>query len=132
MKRLALVVLVACGGAKPTPAPQGPPPFDADALAAELDGEMAEVARVLHDNREDCPRMAKELRAVFAKMTASFARAREAQQDPERARQLTTAMRAHDAVAAERMKQIDADFSVDAPCAKDSEVREVMLSMPSL
>ncbi|MDX2094081.1 MAG: hypothetical protein SFX73_39990 [Kofleriaceae bacterium] len=130
MTRLVLVLLVACGGKQP--APEGSPPFDAPALAAELDGELAEVARILHDHREDCPRMASELRAVFARMTASLARAREAQQDPERARQLTTAMRTYDAAAGARMQQIEADFSVDAPCANDANVRSTMLSMPSL
>lgn len=130
MQRLALVLLVACAGAKP--APKSPPPFDAAGLAAQLDGEMAELARILHDHRADCPRMASELRALFAKMTASFARAREAQQDPERARQLTSAMRAYDQVAAERMQAIDTDLGVDAPCARDSAVHDAMLAMPSL
>lgn len=127
-----LVLLVACGGARPAPTPPTTPPFDAQALAAELDAEMAEVARILHDHRADCARMATELRAVFATMTASVARAREAQQDPERARQLTAALRAYDATSAARAQAIDADFSIDAPCARDPQVRDVIVTMPAL
>lgn len=124
----ALALLVACGGAH-RPAT---PAFDAPALAAELDAELAELARILHVRRDDCPTMARELRAVFARMRVSIAHAHEAQRDPERATQLTTAMRAYDARARERDRQIDLDFTPDAPCATDAAVREVLVAMPTL
>lgn len=129
MLRAALVMLFACGGARPTPQP---PKLDTRALAAELDAQLGEVAAIIHTRRDDCPRMASELRAVFARMEASLARAREAQQDPELAKQLTTDMRAFDQASAQRVAQIEADFTVDATCARDPAVRDTLEAMPIL
>ena len=129
MLRVGLVLLVACGGAKP--APQAPK-VDTRALAAELDAQMGEVAAIVHNRGTDCPRMASELRAVFARMTVSLERARHAQQDPEVAKQLTTDMRAYDAVSAQRVAAIEADFTVEATCARDPAVRDALQTMPEL
>lgn len=129
MLRAALVLLIACGGAKPTPQP---PKVDTRALAAELDVQMAEVAAIVHNRRDNCPRMASELRAVFARMTVSLDRARQAQQDPEVAKQLTTDMRAYDEVSAKRVAAIEADFTVDTTCARDPAVRDALQTMPTL
>lgn len=129
MIRAALVLLVACGGAKP--APQAPK-VDTRALAAELDAQLGEVAAIIHAHRTDCARMASDLRAVFARMTVSLDRARQAQQDPNVAKQLTTDMRAYDAVSAQRVAAIEADFTVDATCARDPAVRDALQAMPTL
>ena len=129
MIRAALVLLVACGGTKPAPQP---PKVDTRALAAELDAQLGEVAAIVHTRRDDCPRMARELRAVFARMKVSIARAREVQQDPELAKQLTTDMRAYDQVSAQRVTAIEGDFTVDATCARDPDVRDVLQTMPTL
>ena len=129
MIRVALVLLIACGGAKPAPQP---PKVDTRALAAELDAQMTEVAAIVHNRGDDCARMASELRAVFARMTISLDRARQAQQDPEVATQLTTDMRAYDEVSAKRVAAIEADFTVDATCARDPAVRDALQTMPTL
>jgi hypothetical protein len=101
-------------------------------LAAELDREAAEVARIVHDLRGDCPRMASELRAVFARMTASFDRARTAQRDPELAKELTAHMRAYDDASKQRDAAIEADLAADSTCLRDPAVRDTMLAMPTL
>lgn len=129
MIRGALVLLVACGGR--TPAAQ-PPKVDTRALAAELDAQLGEIASVVHTRRDDCPRMASELRAVFERMKVSIGRARELQKDPELAKQLTTDMRAYDQVSAERVAAIETDFTVDATCARDPVVRDALQAMPTL
>ncbi len=129
MRRVGLVLLIACGGAKPAPQP---PKVDTRALAAELDAQLGEVAAIVHDRRTDCPRMARELRAVFVRMTVSLERARKAQQDPEVAKQLTAEMRAYDAVSAQRVAAIEAEFTVKATCARDPAVRDALETMPTL
>lgn len=128
-RSVVLALMLACGGAKPAPQP---PKLDTRALAAELDAQMGEVAAIVHSRRTDCPRMASELRAVFARMSVSLDRAREAQSDPELAKQLTTDMRAYDAISAKRVAAIEADFTVDTTCARDPAVRDALQTMPTL
>jgi len=91
--------------------------------------QLGEVAAIIHTRSDDCPRMASELRAVFARMKVSIARAREVQQDPALAKQLTTDMRAYDQVSAQRVTAIEADFTVDATCARDPGVRDALQTM---
>lgn len=129
MRALVLVAALGCGGSQ---RPAGPPPFDAEALATELATEMAELAAIVHTHRADCPRMAAAMRALFPRMEASLERARQAQKDPERARQLTSAMRTYDQRTAEHMASIEADFTADSTCARDERVREVLSTMPTL
>lgn len=125
---VALIGLAACG---PKPAP-AKPKVDTRSLAAELDSEMAAVAEIIHRDRADCRALATELRAVFVRMERSIARARELQQDPALAKQLTSDMKAYDKVAGPRSAQIDADLTQDSPCVRDPAVREVLMSMPTL
>ena len=134
MSRALLGLLVACGGATRTPAPAPPPSPAAElkALAAELDAQLTEVTTIVRVRRDDCGRMASELRAVFARMERSLARARAAQEDPERARLLTTELRAYDEASAQRDAQLERDFTPDARCARDPEVQQVLMSMPTL
>jgi len=127
-KALILLVL-GCGGVRP--APQAPS-VDTAALAAELDAQLGEVATIIHTRRDDCPKLATELRDLFVRMKATIGRAREIQKDPELAKQLTTDMRAYDQVTAQRVAAIEADFTVDATCARDPAVRETLQSMPTL
>ena len=127
MTRFALVLLlVACGGA------QRPKSSGMKELAAEIDAEAADVARIVHDLRADCPRLASELKAVFARMTKSFDRARTAQQDPALAKELTMHMRAYDDAAKKRDAAIEADIVANPACISDPTVRDTMLAMPTL
>jgi len=128
--RLALILLLlGCGGAKPAPRP---PVVDTAAIAAELDAQLGEVATIVHTRRNDCPRLASELRGVFARMKVTIERAREIQKDPTLAKQLTTDMRAYDEVTAKRVDSISEDFTVDTTCARDPDVRDALQSMPTL
>lgn len=123
------VLLAACGGkAKPaTPAATDP-----KVLAAELASEVAEMAYVVHTYRDDCPQLARGLRGLFARMRDSIATAHRVQLDDALSRQLVTEMRGYDAVTREHTRAIDADFTASATCAHDREVREVLMSMPTL
>jgi hypothetical protein len=124
---LCALVLVACGSG--TPAPKQPT-VDTASVAAEIDAEQAELAAILHRDREDCPALATSLQALFAKMRTSFARAKDLQKDPAVAKQLTTDMKRYDAAAAQRAAAIDAD--IDGPCIRDAAVRDVLMTMPTL
>ena len=126
---LALVPSLGCGGKR---APAKPAPIDARALAAELAGELAEVATVVHAHRDDCPTLAGALRGVFARMRDSIAVAHRAQLDDATAKQLVIEMRAYDQETARHTAAIAADFTASATCAHDREVREVLMSMPTL
>ena len=121
------LLLAACGGNKPAPKQ---PVVDTAPLAAEIDAEQADLALILHRDRENCVALAENLRTLFAKMTASFTRAKELQKDPAVAKQLTTDMKRYDAVAAQRAAAIDAE--VDGPCLHDTAVRDVLMTMPTL
>jgi hypothetical protein len=123
---IALCFLVACG------ASQHPHSTGMKELAAEMDTEAADLARIVHDLRADCPRMATELKAVFARMRASFDRAHTAQKDPALAKELTTHMRAYDDVAEQRSNAMDADIAENSACLRDPDVRDTMMNMPTL
>ena len=127
--RAALALLVGCGGRSPAPQP---PKVDTRALAAELDAQLGEVAAIIHTRRSDCPMMASELRGLFVRMKVSLGHAREVQSDPELAKQLTTHLRVYDQVSADRVTAIEADFTVDATCARDPGVRDALQAMPTL
>lgn len=127
LRILVLAALVACGGGKPAPKR---PAVDTASLAAEIDAEQAELATILHRDREACAALASNLRDLFARMTASFRRAKDLQQDPEIAKQLTAEMKRYDAAAAQRAAAIDAD--VNGPCIRDPAVRDVLMTMPTL
>jgi len=123
---VVLAALAACGGG------QHPRSTGMRELAAEMDAEMAEVVRIVHDLRADCPAMATQLRAVFVRMKVSVDRAHLAQQDPALATELTTEMRRYDNASKRRMAQIESDFTVNATCAADPEVRDALMTMPTL
>ena len=93
----ALIVaslLVACGG---HPHPAQPPPFHADQLAAELDGVMAQLATATERDQDDCAKLLDDLERILAAARPTFDRvSTRPKQDPEHARQLTTAMHAYD------------------------------------
>jgi len=132
---LTALALAGCGAAAPTtpsPPDEGAARVDPHALAAELDQQLAELATIVRAHRGDCPRLAAELRALFTRMAITVQRARDAERDPELARQLTSAMRAYDRSSAERTAAIEADFAADPSCTSDPDVREVLESMPIL
>lgn len=89
------LVLAACGG-HPHPAGAPPPVFDAEKLAAEVDGVMGRLADTTAREQDDCPRLLDDLDAILAASKATFERVRIAEQDPEHARQLTSAMRPYE------------------------------------
>lgn len=122
-----VLALAACGGSRPTPKQ---PAVDTASLAAEIDAEQAELVTILQRDRADCAALATSLRTLFAKMTTSFARAKELQADPAVARQLTSDMKRYDAAAARRTAAIDAE--VEGPCVRDAAVRDVLMTMPTL
>lgn len=132
---LALAFTIGCRAAPPprsSPPEPSPTTLEPYALAAELDGQLAELAAIVHAHRADCPRLAAELRALFARMATTVQRARDAERDPELARQLTAALRTYDESAAARTTSIEADFAADPSCTYDPEVRKVLESMPIL
>ena len=126
---VAVLAILGCGGKA---AHRRPAPIDARALAGELAGELAELAAVVHLYREDCPSLARALRGVFARMRDSIAIAHRAQLDDAMAKQLVIELRAYDQVSAQHTAAIAADFTASARCANDREVRDVMMSMPTL
>jgi hypothetical protein len=123
---IALLIVAACGGA------QRPRSSGMKELAAEIDAESAELARIIHDLRGDCPRMAGELRTLFARMKQTFDRAHAAQKDPALAKELTTHLRSYDDVGRQRSAAMDADLTENPACTQDTAVREQMLVMPTL
>lgn len=126
MIRLAFVMACACGAATPAAKPAA---FDGKALAAELHGEMAELADVAHRTRADCPRMATQLHPVILRMRASVDRAHAAQADPAIAKQLVIELHAYDRDAQGIADAIVADL---AACRDDGGVRAVIEAMPTL
>ena len=132
MNRLVLVALLVACGHPAKPKSPGPPKVDTAALAAELDAQQAELALVLHRDRADCPALAANLKALFARMTVTMDRARDAQKDPAVAKALTSDLKRYDAAAAERNAQMEADVTTDAPCIRDQGVRDALTSMPTL
>jgi hypothetical protein len=130
----ALIVaslLVACGG-HPHPAP--PPPFPADQLAAELDGVMAQLATATEHDQEDCVRLLDDLERILAAARPTFDRVRAAEQDPEHARQLTTAMHAYDDREPSRSTDIATGLAVCFRTHRELQdrVERVVKSMPTL
>jgi hypothetical protein len=131
VSRIAAVVLALAACAHAKPAPQ-PPAFDTAALAAEIEAEQAELAAIIHRDREDCPALTANLKALFTRMSASFARARDAEKDPDVAQRLTADLKRYDAAAAAREKAMEADLTVDSPCMREPAVRDVLMTMPTL
>lgn len=90
MRAVVFALLVACGG---HPHPAQPPPFPADQLAAEVDGVMGKLADATARDQDNCPRLVDELDAILVSSRPTFDRVHAAEQDPEHARLLTSAMR---------------------------------------
>ncbi len=124
---LVMLVATACGGAQKPRSPAG-----MKELAAEIDAESAELARIIHDLRGDCPQMAAELKVLFARMRQSFERAHDAQKDPALAKELTAHLRAYDEIGKQRDAAMDRDLTENPACTHDRAVREQMLVMPTL
>ncbi len=122
-------LLVACGG---HPHPAQPPAFDAEKLAAEVNGVMARLADTTARAQDDCPRLVDDLDAVLVAARPTFDRVRAAEQVPEHARQLTTAMKPYQ--DEHRSTDIAAALAVcfrTNPELQD-KVQHVVDSMPTL
>ena len=121
----------ACGG---PPHPAAPPPFDATRLAAELDAATRDMVAIAQHWQADCPRLLDELGGVEDRARRPVAEARAAEQDPDRAQQLTTAVRAYDRAADGRAQTIA--MALAACWQQHVELRDrvqrVVDSMPTL
>ncbi len=96
-------------------------------LAAELHGEMTELATITRRTRGDCPRMASELRPLVIRMQATAERVAQAKADPALAKELTTELRTYDAQLAGVTDAISADLLT---CKDSPEVFEVVQAIP--
>ena len=131
MRTLILAsLLVACGG---HPHPQRPA-FDADKLAADVDDVMAQLATATARDPEDCVRLLDDLERILAAARSIFDRVHAAEQDPEHARELTTAMHAYDHRAPDRSTDIATGLAVCFRTHRELQdrVQHVVDSMPTL
>jgi sirohydrochlorin ferrochelatase len=87
---IVALALAACGGHP------HPPPFDAKGLAAEIDRIVGSLADASAKHEADCPAMLDDIERILAAARGSIDEVKAAQKDPERAKQLTAAMRAYD------------------------------------
>jgi uncharacterized membrane protein YccC len=124
-------LLVACGG---HPHPSQPPPFPAEQLAAELDGVMGQLAAATERDQENCVTLLGDLERILAAAKPTFDRVHAAEQDPEHARQLTTAMHAYDDRAPSRTTDIATGLAVCFRTHRELQdrVQRVVDSMPTL
>ena len=124
-------VLAACGG---HPHPSQRPAFDAEKLAADVDGVMAQLATATARDQEDCVRLLDDLERILAAARPTFERVHAAEQDPENARQLTTAMHAYDQSAPDRSTDIATGLAVCFRTHRELQdrVQHVVDSMPTL
>ena len=132
MRALILIALfAACGG---HPHPAGPPPFDAEKLAGEVDGVLTQMLGAADRDQEDCVKMLDELEQILAAARPTFDRVHAAEQDPERARQLTTAMHHYDGRAPDRTTDIATSLAVCFRTHRELQdrVQHVVDSMPTL
>jgi len=128
---IAVALAAACGGAS-HPAP--PPAFDAKQLAAALGGLVAEMAAAVKSAGDDCPRMVDELGAVLERGRGRLVEARAAQQDPDRAKQLTGELRAYDPAFARKGEAIGGMLGIcysQHPELQD-RIKRVVDSIPTL
>jgi hypothetical protein len=129
MRAVVLACLVACGG---HPHPAQPPAFDASGLAAEVDGVMTRLADTTAREQDDCPRLLDDLDATLVASRPTFDRVHAAEQDPEHARELTTAMRPYQ--DQHRSTDIAAALAVCFRTHRElqDKVQHIVDSMPTL
>lgn len=129
MRAVAFALLVACGG---HPHPAQPPAFDANGLAAEVDAVMGKLAGATARDQDDCPRLLDELDAILVASRPTFDRVHTAEQDPEHARELTSAMRPYQ--DQHRSTDIAAALAVCFRAHRElqDKVQHVVDSMPTL
>lgn len=120
-----VAALAACGGG--SRAPRTPAPLAPKDVAQRLHLEMNEMAAIARRTREDCPRMAAELRELFARMRVSVDEAKRMGDDAALSRQLTTELRSYDDVD---RGLADAIFVHLRACKDHHAVRDVMTTMP--
>lgn len=126
MRLIFALVLVACGGQP------HPPPFDAKGLAARIDHLLGALANATATDEADCPKLLDDLSQILANARGTLDEAKAAQNDPERAKQLTTAMRGY-----EDHGRSDAIAIGLAVCFRQhpelqDRVKQVVDSMPTL
>lgn len=124
-------VLAACGG---HPHPSQRPAFDAEGLAAQVDDVMAQLAAATTRDQEDCVMLLDDIERILAAARPTFDRVHAAEQDPENARQLTSAMHAYDDRAPDRSTDIATGLAVCFRTHRELQerVQRVVDSMPTL
>jgi hypothetical protein len=129
MRGALWITLVACGG---HPHPAQPPAFDASGLAAQVDGVMSKLADTTARDQDDCPRLLDDLDAVLVASRPTFDRVHAAEQDPDHARELTTAMRPYQ--DQHRSTDIAAALAVCFRTHRElqDKVQHIVDSMPTL
>jgi hypothetical protein len=90
-KAMLVAMLVAACGGHPHP-----PAFDARGLAAAIDHLLGSLADATARDEADCPTLLDELERILANGRGTIDQAKAAQADPERAKQLTSAMRGYE------------------------------------
>jgi hypothetical protein len=129
---IVAALLVACGG-HPHPAPQ-PPAFDAAQLAANVDAVLTQLATATERDQDDCAKLLDGLEQILSAAQPIFARVHAAEQDPDHARQLTTAMHAYDGRSPDRSTAIATALAVCFRTHRELQdrVQRVVDSMPTL
>lgn len=134
MRIVAIVVVIAaCGGpSKPAQEPEPKTGYDEKELvqiAAGFHDVLTGMLAIVETRAGDCPAIARDFRALFAKSQPIFARAHRLAQDPDAARALTAELHTHDAEAAGIADKIADGLR---PCAGDADVKAAIDAMPTL
>jgi hypothetical protein len=130
---LLIVIIAACGSAKPAPAPPPKPAsdgYDPGELASLADGvfEVLEtMAATVDAHPGDCPGMGRELNELFDKARPIFTRIDQVARDPVASRHLAAEMRRHDAESRGLGDRISRGLNA---CAADSSVQAAIAKMP--
>jgi hypothetical protein len=123
VKRLAIVVIAACGSRAPAPEPPKPKPVDTKALAADLDIDLKRLADIAHRHRGDCDGLIPELEAHASVMKTHAAEVKRAQQDPAVAKQLKVDVQAYDEGARGVSTAIAEDLAASFQVCGDNKAR---------
>ncbi len=88
--RFALILLVVACGAKPAPRPPQLPP--SEALAMQLDDDLAKLAELAHRHATDCAALVIELRPHVDQMKVHAGEVEKIMADPVKGKQLKAAL----------------------------------------
>ncbi len=118
--RIALIVLLACGG-KPVPKP--PQVSPAVTLAKHLDDDLAKLAELAHRHAADCAALAMELRPHVDQMKVHAGDVATMMADPMTARELEAALAGYADKAPGRTDAIAKDLGTAYLGCPDTETK---------